>query len=100
MKRIKSRVTILLAGATLIMVATANADDLSPREDCKQKDNCEKLEPAPPGPVCDYVPRIEIAPAKACGFNDASVPNPGKYRCGNTIIGGSCRDNCIFVECE
>src|ERR1700676_1560239 len=81
--RMRFRFPMLFACAVLTFQSAVKADDPNASNDLKQKDNGEKLEPATPGPICDYVPRIEIAPAKACGFNDASVPNPGKYRCGN-----------------
>jgi hypothetical protein len=59
-----------------------------------------KLEPGRAGPTCDYIPHNKSMPAVQCGMNDLGVPNLGRYRCGNTIVKGSCQEVCTYVECE
>src|ERR1700722_5846063 len=81
-------------------VAAAKACTEKLKAKLKAESDGPKLEAGSPGPVCENIPHIKTIPATACGFNDAGAPNPGRFRCGNSDRGGSCREQCIFVECE
>jgi hypothetical protein len=60
-----------------------------------------KIEPAPPGPRCEYIPHEIYKPAAdQCGFNDASAPVLGLYECGLVSNGKACVETCTFLRCH
>jgi hypothetical protein len=63
-------------------------------------DTQQRVEPVPPGtPACEYYPHNKVLPTAACGTNDVGAQNPGNYRCGNTLVGGKCVEQCVFAGC-
>jgi hypothetical protein len=81
-------------------VSTGDQSDQPTPSNPSPPDNQQRVEPVPPGtPACEYYPHNKVVPTAACGFNDVGAPNPGNYRCGNTLVGGRCVEQCVFTGC-